>query len=137
MNGIRAKCLSPWLLPLSLAACGADRDSAAGLAEQADAFLGDMHAGAWHAAYSRLYSGLQTECGSADGLKNAVEAAGARPDSWTLREPTVRKRSGMITGTVEKQGGGSGIVELSLDIIDGEWVVTAWSADNRELCLDG
>lgn len=136
MTALKQSCL-PVLLVMALSACGEGGASrAADLAEQADAFLDDIHAGAWNAAYGRLWDGLQEECGSATGLKAAVEAAGARPAGWDLREPSVRKRSGIISGTVEKTGGGSGIVELSLDLIDGEWVITAWSADNRELCLE-
>lgn len=120
----------------ALAGCstGDGGDPAARVTELADDFMGDMQAGAWHAAYDRLYSGLQAECGSAENLASVVQASGERPAAWTLREPSLRKRSGIITGQVKTTGGKSGIVELSVEKSGDDWVIVAWSAGNRELC---
>lgn len=130
------------LLLVFLAACSAGdgydaNDSAAQVTELADSFMGDMHVGAWHAAFSRLYPGLQAQCGSAEGLASVVQASGERPAAWTLREPSLRKRSGIITGQVETAEGRSGIVELSVEKSGDDWVIVAWSASNRELCNSG
>jgi len=125
------------MLVLVLAACGeSSADRAAGLAEQADAFLADMYAGAWTVAYSRLDDERQADCGSAQNLAHLVESAGKRPASWTLREPTVRKQWGLISGTMEKADGSRGIAEFSLSLVDDQWRINAWSLDNRELCLE-
>jgi hypothetical protein len=126
----------------ALVACGAGddhdaNDPAAQVTELADSFMGDMHVGAWHAAYSRLYPGLQAQCGSAENLAIVVQASGERPAAWTLREPNLRKRSGIITGQVETAEGRSGIVELSVEKSGDDWVIVAWSASNRELCQSG
>ena len=113
-----------------------DTDPAAAVTGLADDFLADMRAGAWNAAFSRLHADLQASCGSAGRLERVVENAGERPRSWTLREPSLRKRTGLITGTVEKSDGTPGIVELSMEQTDQGWRIWAWSASNRELCLD-
>lgn len=123
---------------LGLAACagGEGGDPSDEVTRAAEDFLADMRAGAWHAAYGRLYADLQATCGSGERLKRVIEANGVRPQSWTLRQPSVRRRSGLITGAVEYTGGDQGIIELSMDRIDGEWQIVAWSMDNRELCKE-
>lgn len=110
-------------------------DPAAAVTALAEDFLGDLRVGAWHAAFGRLHPDLQSDCGSAERLARLVEAAGERPRAWTLRPPSVRKSTGLISGSVEKADGGSGIVELTLEQTDGAWRIWAWSASNRELCL--
>ncbi len=134
--------MTRWIVVLLAAVCssacshdgGSDpADEVKGLAEN---FLADMSVGAWNAAFSRLHPDLQTSCGSAERLERVVEGAGERPQSWTLREPSVRKYTGLITGSVEKADGTPGIVEFSMDLSDGGWRIWAWSASNRELCLE-
>jgi hypothetical protein len=132
----KSQCVT-LMLVLVLAACGeSSADRADGLAEQADAFLADMYAGAWTVAYSRLDDERQAECGSAQNLADVVQGAGMRPATWTLREPTVRKQWGLISGTMEKTDGSRGIAEFSLSLVDDEWRINAWSLDNRDLCLE-
>lgn len=115
---------------------GGGADPAAAVTAVADDFLADMKAGAWHAAFSRLHPDLQASCGSADRLRKIVETAGERPDSWTLREPSVRNRSGLIGGSVQKTDGTPGIAEFTMERTDDGWRIWAWSASNRELCLE-
>lgn len=129
-------------LSAALAACGstggsttgADTDGAAAVEETADAFLADMSAGAWHAAFSRLHPQLQAECGSSEQLESVVVQADERPESWTLRAPKAGDHSASITGAVQTVGGRSSIVEMTLDRVDADWQIWAWSAGNRELC---
>ena len=111
-------------------------DPAAAVTAVTDDFLADMKVGAWHAAFSRLHPELQASCGSADRLKQVVERAGEQPQSWTLREPSVRKRTGLIGGSVQKADGTPGIAEFTMELVDGQWRIWAWSASNRELCLE-
>jgi len=123
------------MLVLMLTACGSD-ERAAGLAQEADDFMADMSAGIWAVAYSRLDEQRQAECGSPQNLGQLVEGAGKRPATWILREPTVRKQWGLISGTMEKTDGSPGIAEFSLSLVDDEWRINAWSLDNRDLCLE-
>lgn len=102
--------------------------------------MADLEVGAWNAAYGRLHPQLQAECTSAERLRALIEAAGERPASWTLRLPSGRKRSALVTGSFEKQDGTSGIVEFTLEAASADaeagWRILFWSVDNRELCLD-
>jgi hypothetical protein len=137
MTAMRS-CALIALIALGLACGGsgaAPSPSAAGATQVAEDFLADMQAGAWHAAFSRLHPDLQAECGSAERLREVVEAAGQRPESWTLREPRVRSDA-LISGPVVTAGGDSSIVEMTLLDVDGAWKVRFWSAGNRELCLE-
>ena len=113
-----------------------------GLSEEAavtaaEDFLADMEVGAWNAAYSRMHEDLQAECDSAERLQELVESAGQRPESWTLREPKVRPSQALVSGEVVPQGGGQGIVELTLIPADDAWKIRFWAASNRELCGEG
>ena len=103
----------------------------------AEGFLADLRDGRWEQAHERLSTDLQVECVSPGRLGELVVASGEQPASWTLREPSVRKHTALITGEVVTAGGdGRGIVELALDRSGESWAIGAWSASNRELCRE-
>lgn len=103
----------------------------------AEGFLADLRDGRWEGAYARLYPERQVECSSPERLGQLLVASGEQPTAWTLREPRVRERTALITGETTTAGGdGRGIVELAFDRAAEGWLITAWSASNRELCRE-
>lgn len=122
------------LAGLAVACSSSVAHDAAPVTTAAEAFLADQRAGAWAAAYGRLHAGMQQRCGSWHRLREAVEAAGELPESWTLRPPDVRRYTALLTGELRRRDGAASALELAFDRVDDGWVITAWSTGNRELC---
>ena len=112
------------------ASAGASSDPAA-VTAAADAVLGDVRAGAWNAAFSRLSAHARQQCGSAAGLEAWFERTGLRPESWELRDPRARDTNASVTGQVRVPGGQQRPVGLSFDR---DLQVNAFALANQDVC---
>ena len=127
---------SPVVLAAALlAGCGSAGASSnpAAVTAAANDLLGDLRAGAWNAAFSRLSEHARQQCGSAARLEAWFERSGLRPESWELREPRTRDTNASVTGQVRVPGGQQRPLGLSFDR---DLQVDTFALANQDVCVE-
>ena len=130
---VRASSILVILAVFYLAGCGnADRQGK----DVADAFLGDIRAGAWNAAFSRMHVGMQSACGSVGDFRRRVESDALVPASWTVKKSRVSGNGGLLEIMFTGREGTERYAGLELEKADGELRIRNWQTGGMSLCRE-
>ncbi len=121
------------LASLLLTACGGYPKDV--VRSEADHFLSTLRDGDYEAAHAYLGGNLPKFCRDSAELAEKVQAAGAQPRTWSYDYEKGSSSVAFLEAHALFTGGHRGYISLVLDEASGKWIITAWSANNSELCV--
>jgi hypothetical protein len=95
-------------------------------ADVGQAFMEALKAGNYRSAYAMCTADLKSEMGSADDLGALLETNDAVPDDWSFTSRNVENDQAQLLGTGTFSGGREADIEIVLDKVDGEWLVSGF-----------